>query len=259
MLHSGRYARAEWLHPVYMGMGNLLLHLGEPDEARPYFDQALDIRRSLNDPQGVANALISLCVVANDQHDYRLAVSFAEQGLEVLKPLDNRMAVAMTRSNLAVVLSGLGDYVTAANTHRESVTVFRDLRNERDLSLALNNLANVLLQMGRVEPVPLYLKEAFQTAHRLGYQDYQAHSLMNYAHLALQKRQTLRAVRLLGAFKRIVDACAGGFREAALRDYEQHTRSAHQSLDERTFDNAWYAGYIMHPEQVAAYALSLED
>ena len=258
-LQVGRSAAPVLLHPVYMGAGHLALHSGEPEEARDCYDRALAIRRTLPDKVGVASALTGLCLAAHDLHEHKLAITFGEQGLRILESANEPMMTAMIRSNMASPLTALGDYGAAAQIHAVSVALLRSKNNERDLSLALNNLASVLLLMDALSSVPQHLKEAVETAHRLDYADYVAHSLMNYAHLALKQRQVSRAVRLLGAFRRIVDASAGGFREAALREYDAHCLAAHETLDERTFDNLWYEGYTMHPQQVVAFAVSLQS
>ena len=112
-------------------------------EAKSFHQQALAIRRQLQDKPGIAATLNSLAIIAQHQSDLVLAQRLQEESLALKRELDDKPLIALSLNNLAVISTKLGDYARAQAYLEESLAILRAAGDKRNVAGSLNNLGEI--------------------------------------------------------------------------------------------------------------------
>lgn len=112
-------------------------------EAKSFHQQALAIRRQLQDKPGIAATLNSLAIIAQHQSDLELAQRLQEESLALKRELNDKPLIALSLNNLAVISTKLGDYARAQAYLEESLAILRAAGDKRNVAGSLNNLGEI--------------------------------------------------------------------------------------------------------------------
>jgi non-specific serine/threonine protein kinase len=140
--------RAQELGKVLHWAGNLAFRQGDYREARARHEEALAVRRGIDDQAGIAASLDSLGAVAHDQGDHAGSLAFFEEALAIRREMGDRWAIAQSVNNLGVAIEAAGDYERAAELHREALEIRRELDDRWGIAGSLNNLGCALECLG---------------------------------------------------------------------------------------------------------------
>jgi CHAT domain-containing protein/tetratricopeptide (TPR) repeat protein len=129
-----------------LNRGHLHLDLGESDQARERFSEALGIFRQAKDRNGEAIALHALGLLAQDM----------KQPGESLEPLQLALALrppgsrgrAATLTALGVTYRQLGRWEDARRAYQEALPIFRGLGDSREQARCLGNLGRLEVAAG---------------------------------------------------------------------------------------------------------------
>jgi predicted ATPase len=139
------------------GLGTALKHLGllalyaEPPrfaDAAALFSEALAVRRSVHDGDGVASCLNDLAVVALRQSEFTQARAWLEQSLDECRRLNNRYTLSFVLDNLSLVALVQGEYDRATALLSESLALARELGSQESIGCALCGLASLAAVRG---------------------------------------------------------------------------------------------------------------
>ena len=95
--------------------------------ARDYYQQSMQIRRTIGDQPGLAGGLYNLGWVAQRQNDYAAAARFYEQSLEIGQTLGIKDLALLNLSNLAIVQSNLQQGTSAQQYFQASLALAVEL------------------------------------------------------------------------------------------------------------------------------------
>jgi len=173
--------------------------------ARAYYDEALDIHRSLGDRLGTATALNGLGNVAVGEGDLTAAQELFEQNLVTSREIGEPQLLAAALMNLGVVLqlrfvSGETERLEGAlRAHRlygESLLCYRQLGDRHGVALALENLGAVAPYRDDYPGAQAFLEESLALRRELRDKSGIAASARFLGHLALRDREFGAARRL---------------------------------------------------------------
>lgn len=173
-------ARATALH----GAGAIASLQGDTVRARALLDEALAIRRALDDRAGVASTCNELGSLLMHQGDHAGARGWYEQSLAGWQALGDQRAVAVARNNLGVIAETVGDYATAQAVHEANLALFRELGDQRTTAVTLINLGIAVSRQGQAAAGRAFLEEALALARRLSDKYICAEALQNLGRLA---------------------------------------------------------------------------
>lgn len=132
------------------GDGLLALRQGKLEESRQRNQAALDVARSVKDPEALTLAYLGLSRVAYEDGEYERARSLSAQALQFSRSLEPSMRQAPLHIQ-AQATRLLGDYNQAATLFRESLDLNSRLGDQGMVGVELHNLGHVEVHRGNID------------------------------------------------------------------------------------------------------------
>jgi tetratricopeptide (TPR) repeat protein len=263
--------------------------------ARTLLFQALDIRRQLQDRQGVAASLHNLGNTALYQGELDDAQEYYTQALEIRREQENRWSEAYCLNGLGTVNACRQEFAAAREYFQQALAVFEEIHAISGKVLALGNTGNVLIFEAKPAEAVTYLEAAIALCRETEYREGEAMYLISLSN-AFQMmdetgraldclRQALWLIQKIGGkihaaaalemLASIMDTrgdransvrmygCTGTWRtrngakrpEYEQRDYEQRIAALRAALGETEFTEQWQAGERLPMETALTEAL----
>ncbi len=206
--HLQALARAAGESELAARLWNLLglhaHHLGEYEEARRLYEQALAMARRVygEEHPHVATSLNNLAEVLRTLGEYEEARRLHEQALTIRRQVygEEHPDVATSLAGLAGVLWQMGEYEEARRLYEQALTIRRQVYGEEhpDVAQSLNNLAEVLRALGEYEEARRLHEQALAIRRQVYGEDHPdvAQSLNNLALVLWQMGEYEGARRL---------------------------------------------------------------
>lgn len=139
-----QHLRAECLYTS----GQVAIEEGQMQQARYYYEAALQIYHDIDDRRGEGQAFNQLGIISQTQSDYSAARIFCLQALQICRRVSFRAGEAMALDTLGLVSHAQGDYRGAMTYHNKSLTLYRDMNDRRGQARTLQHLGNSLTRLG---------------------------------------------------------------------------------------------------------------
>jgi predicted ATPase/transcriptional regulator with XRE-family HTH domain len=182
---------------AHNALGNLLGDIGEYRAARQHYGEALVLRRSLGDSEGVAGALNNLGLIAAWIGDYEEAMALHGESLELRRALGDTLGEAQSLSNLGDVMTASGDFDPAEAFHQESLRLRDAAQDAAGGAYAHYNLGELARLRGDVARAELQLQESFRRFDALGDKLGIAYAQWSLGELASRQGDAQRAAAFL--------------------------------------------------------------
>jgi predicted ATPase/DNA-binding SARP family transcriptional activator len=166
------------------GAGVLARQQGDYQGATTLLEEALALRRALEDRPNSARLLGSLGVVAYFQGEYERATHLYQEALAVLREIGDTYGIAVWLNNLGLVVYAQGDYARAAALYQEALSLQRDVGDTLGIAGSLGNLGMVAHAQKDYERATDLYQQALTLQRELGERASIAISLGNLAELA---------------------------------------------------------------------------
>ena len=147
-------------------LGMLLQAMGDYPAARPYYEQALAIRRAAlgKAHPDTATSLNNLGLLLQAMGDYSAARPYLEQALAIRRAAlgEKHLRTAASLNNLGMLLYAMGDYPAARTYYEQALAIWREVLGEAhpDTATSLNNLGLLLQDMGDYPAARPYYEQA---------------------------------------------------------------------------------------------------
>ncbi len=232
------------------GAGNMARLQRDYTLARGYLEESLEIRRSLNDPPGVASALNNLALVARDRHDYSDARRCWEESLDICRDLGDRALIAVLTSNLGGLAGDQGDYDTARTYCEESLEAHRELGNEYNIAIALHNLGEAVGRRDDYRRAWGLLAESLELDWRLQNPGGMSQTLRCLADVALRRGDPALGAQLAAAAEKLAASVGALTSPADEEESEALATRLRQELASAALETAWKSGKSLTAETV---------
>lgn len=136
-------------------LGRILFTQKQYDQARSFFEKAIEVFDALEDKDELANALPLMSLAMIYQHSgndssavklYKCALSLVEQKVEFYNPV-----IAMHLNYVAESLMKQGEHLEARSYYERAIEVYEYTATiDSDYTCALNNLATILREQGLI-------------------------------------------------------------------------------------------------------------
>jgi predicted ATPase/DNA-binding NarL/FixJ family response regulator len=113
---------------VLLLMGDIERHLNNLAQARHYYQAGAEIKREMNDPEGVALALQRLGRVAYMEEDYAAASESYRQSLSLYQEINDPGGLATTLHGLGDTAWAQGDVSLAVHHYHESLQIALEIQ-----------------------------------------------------------------------------------------------------------------------------------
>lgn len=227
------------------GVGNALSWLGivltdqsRYDEARTALRESLELREKIGDISGVARSLNSLGIVARRLGEFNLAVEHYEKALSIQRQMGDRRSISGLLSNLGMVVQALGDRERARSLFEEARLTNIELGDKWGTATALANLAAVSLDLGDLDQARVFNRQALQLRFDMGNQWGIAFSLEGSAHTLIAGGLPTEATMALACSSRIREDMGSPLPPADLALVDASIARAREELGTK-FDGVW--------------------
>lgn len=150
---------------VLRSLGILADQQHDLPKARRFYEAALAIGQTLDDPRGTSASLGNLGSICRQQGDFVAAKTFLAQSLSIHRAIGDRSSEGRTLTHLGELAMDLEEFGAAEQSLGESIHLLRELGEEHYAADALVVLGRVYQQQGRIalaiacweEALPIYV------------------------------------------------------------------------------------------------------
>jgi non-specific serine/threonine protein kinase len=182
---------------AHNALGNLLGDSAEYTQARQHYEEALTLRRTLADSDGIAGALNNLGIVAAWLGDYDGALALHRESLELRQARHDSFGMALSLSNLGDVLLAQGDFSGAQKYQEESLRLRELIHDATGSAYSVYNLGEIARFRGDTAQAARYLTDSLHRFEALGEKLGIAYVECSLGDLASREGDTARAAQLL--------------------------------------------------------------
>ena len=226
---------------VFNGAGVLANDLGHHAAALASHQQALAIRRAMNDQLGMARSLGNMGNTVRQLGEKAQARAYFTECLAIFRALEHQWGIATTVLNLGVMWEEDDPDQTVA-LYAESLALYRQLGDQHGASIVIGNMGEVALRKRDYPGARRLYAEYLTISRAVGDTPSVAHGLMMIGIIALEEKQTQRGVRYLGSAARLRETIGVPVLSAWNGEYERCLGAARAALSEPDFAAAWAEG-----------------
>jgi tetratricopeptide (TPR) repeat protein len=178
-----------------LGIANF--ELGNLDEARQRYQNAIDLRSKIGDERGVATATANVARIQLQQGKYDEARAGLQQSLLIVERIGNYQTVANLHNEIGSLEERQGRYREALERYRQSLAILRDLGDQRSLAESYNNIGFTYYQLGDFDNAAAFARQAMDLYRRTANREGQMFAGQTAALLALARGDWKAAEREL--------------------------------------------------------------
>jgi len=238
-----------------IGLGPIALWLGEYDLSQSLFEEALAIYRRLGDKQAISSALTLTGTILMLKEDYQAAQLPLEESLAIDRELSNDLGIANTLVEQGAVAFHLGDYNNARALIEESLGIARDLGVDWIITKCHARLGVMALRQGDVRQAEALSLEGLARARSSGNKRWSRWYMVALAEVARLSGRSKHAAKLIGASEGALSAPGGHYEPAMRAEAERIKASVRTELNEETFATLSAEGRAMSQEEAIACAM----
>lgn len=137
--------------------GNALWKMGDFMNAQKHYLSATEYYVTLNDRDGLGNALCGLGIVHGSLKDYPQALDYFERALIESEAVGNKLRVANCIGNIGSVYHYFENYTKAEAYFHKALEIHEQLNNSAGIANMLNGLAGIMVYTGKFDEAQEYL------------------------------------------------------------------------------------------------------
>ena len=168
---------------------------GYLSEGRKWLDRALAAEPQVS-PDIRGNALSGAGVLAESQGDYERAMVLHEEALALRRRMDDRPGIASSLTNLGIIAGDHGDYDRALELHESALAISEEVGDELGMSSSLFELGSLALNRGDYQSAGDLLNRSLALSRKSGEASAIGAVLENLGILAFYQEDYEQAARL---------------------------------------------------------------
>lgn len=215
---------------------------GAFEQARAQLHDALTLARTVDDPQGIAQALNGLSELASLAGDYERAGQLLAESLALTATAGSEQDLAWVHCGLAENSWQRGDFAAAQQHGEISQRLFQSLGSVTGQAIALHHLGLIGLTTGNLGQAVHSLHKSLQLCQRANHRFMAARCLAGLAGVALRWGMAAPAAQVLATAGACFAAHPRQLTPADEAFYQQLVTECRAHLGETAFATAWAAG-----------------
>ena len=219
--------------------------------------EALEIGRSIGDPEVVAWALQSLGVTAYLTNRLDDAVAYAAETLALARTMGWRFTALSAATLLGVAHTFRGELDESIAIARDGILLSEELGETWERAYLLHFLAVALLHKGEPADAEVHARRCLELKRALGDLVGMASAVEALALIAMSRGSSERSATLLGAGESIWRSIPTMILEPYRADHDRTEASARAALGTAAFEAAHRAGLEMTRDDVVDYVMEL--
>ncbi|MCA2590555.1 MAG: tetratricopeptide repeat protein [Microcystis sp. M31BS1] len=154
--------KASILGYIYHNLGGVAQELREWEQARSYYQQAIEICIEYGDRYSQASTLHQLGGVAQELREWELARSYYQQAIEICIEYGDRYSQASTLHNLGVVAQELREWEQARSYYQQALEICIEYGDRYSQASTLHQLGIVAQELREWEQARSYYQQAIE-------------------------------------------------------------------------------------------------
>jgi predicted ATPase/class 3 adenylate cyclase len=236
-------------------IGHTLLWTGETERAAAVLEEGVELARSSGDPRSIARADYNSAFAAIEQREFARARELFEEAATTARAEGMKVLLALALANLGYAATLARDYTEAVIPLNEAVNLFTEIGETTWTAVAFRYLGLLALLEGNIDQAEPLLRTSFAEGREQAPQHDVAYWIDELAAVAAAKGDTLRAAKLWGAADALFKLFGLTLLEENQQVRDRFRQRAEDSIDEKSWTEAWTEGHAMTLEQAATYAL----
>ncbi|WP_375328603.1 tetratricopeptide repeat protein [Microcystis sp. BLCC-F210] len=181
--------KASILGNTYHSLGIVAQELREWEQARSYYQQALEIKIEYGDRYEQAGTLHQLGRVAQELREWKQARSYYQQAIEIFIEYGDRYSQAITLHQLGAVAQELREWKQARSYYQQAIEIFIEYGDRYSQAITLHQLGAVAQALREWEQARSYYQQAIEIFIEYGDRHSQASTLHHLGILAQELRE----------------------------------------------------------------------
>jgi len=149
-------------------IGNAYQHLNKQDDALRNYQQALDIKRRLENKGGIAETLNLTAQSQEAAGSSNLALKNYEEAVRLRREVGDKLGLGRSLLDIGGLHESLGHYDEALSLTKEALPLLRDMGDRQNEAMCLNNIGWFYLDKADYENAMTYLQQGLQLRQQVG-------------------------------------------------------------------------------------------
>ncbi len=175
-------------------LGKVYNDLSQYDQAWAVLQEALEIRRQLENFRGTGRTLDHLGLVARKMSKYDEALKLHQQALEIARQTDDLRGMGQALRNIGAIYSALGNYDPALEFYQQALDLHRQIGDLFNEGRTLNNMGNVYYLSGDYLKADTSYQQAIDIARAINNRAGEGRLLKNLGTLYRQRGNYFQAI-----------------------------------------------------------------
>ncbi len=202
---------------TYTNIANNLSWMGEAEEAADYFQKSIEMQMRIDDARGLAYSYNGLGIHYAMAGNLDGAERNFQLSLKHHRKVGNYREEGGVLSNLGTLYKAKGQPEKSMRYRSDALRICRETGNRRSEAILLENIGNTAREMGDLDKAEEYLDRALELCREMHLQGNVATTLAMQGLLALDRKNTEKALGLYGEATDIISRT--GLASETLEDF----------------------------------------
>jgi len=150
-------------------IGNIYHEQDDYENALGYYKRSLKIKEELGDKKGMSKSINNIGIIYENRGDYAKAIEYFMRSLALKEAIGDKKGIAGSLNNIGILYSNQEEYEKSFEFHKRSLLIKEEIDDQEGVAASLNSIALYYKRKGNYEMAMDYQKRSFQIFNRLGY------------------------------------------------------------------------------------------
>jgi len=156
------------LGTLYNIMGALTMHIGQPESAFRYFDEALKIREEIKDIKGVGAVYVNRALLYDTLGKFKEALEEYRKAQKAFEEAGYKAGAITLHIDLGVLFLGTRKIIEAINEFKTAYKIASEMGQKKGMLLALYNISSCLRYIEKWKEAEEFIRRALEIASKTG-------------------------------------------------------------------------------------------
>lgn len=153
---------------AYRNIGHIHLRRIERTESTKYFTKALNLSKSIDDIEGVAESYRGLGTVYMIAGEFEDAIGYHKKSIKYAQQINDYHIMAKTYIDLGAVYGNLGQHEKAIEYHEKSISELEKIGDNYNMAKAYNNIGDIYRLKGNYDKAVEYNMKCVNICEQTG-------------------------------------------------------------------------------------------
>lgn len=193
VLEFNKSIGSDKLGVVYNNIGVIYDFMGNLDSAFYYYKLGYDLRKKLNDQDGLSSSAGNLGLLYLNKGDFKTALDYLFEAKKLAEKMKDSSSISSCYTNIGLCYDNQGNYKKALEYYRRSVVIDSTMHDDLDLAIGYNNIGSVYFTLKEYERSLYYHNKSFAIRKKAGNRSGLAESYRNLALVYVEKKEFQKA------------------------------------------------------------------